>query len=71
MNTGYMCLFELWFTQGIYPVGGLLGHVVVQFLVFKEASILHLWWECILIQPLGRTITFLDDLQFLLSFTFL
>ena len=23
-----MCLFELWFSQGIYPVG-LLGHMVV------------------------------------------
>ena len=39
MNTGYIRLFELWFTQGICPVGGLLGHIVVQFLVLKEASI--------------------------------
>ena len=28
--------FELWFSQGIYPVVGLLGHMVVLFLVFKE-----------------------------------
>ena len=31
---GYMCLFELWFSQGICPVVGLLGHVVVLFLDF-------------------------------------
>ena len=71
VNPGYMCVFELWFIQGIYPVEGLLGHMVVQFLVFKEAPILHCWWECKLIQPLWRTMTFLDDLQFSLSFTFL
>ena len=35
-----MCLFELWFSQGIYPVVGLLGHVVDLFLVFKGISIL-------------------------------
>ena len=29
-----MYLFELWFSQGIWPVVGLLGHVVVLFLVF-------------------------------------
>ena len=29
-----MCLLELWFSQGIYPVVGLLGHMVVLFLVF-------------------------------------
>ena len=26
---GYMCLFELWFSQGICPVVGLLGHMIV------------------------------------------
>ena len=36
---GYMCLFELWFSQGTCPVVGLLGHMVVLFLVFKEISI--------------------------------
>ena len=40
MNTGYTCLLELWFSQGIYSVVGLLGHMVVLFLVFKEISIL-------------------------------
>ena len=34
----YMCLFELWFSQGICPVVGLLSHMVVLFLVFKEIS---------------------------------
>ena len=29
-----MCLFELWFSQGICPVVGLLGHIVVLVLVF-------------------------------------
>ena len=35
-----MCLFELWFSQGICPVVGLLDDMVVTFLVFKEISIL-------------------------------
>ena len=34
MNRGYMCLFELWFSQGTCTVVGLLGHMVVLFLVF-------------------------------------
>ena len=29
-----MCLFELCFSQGVCPVVGLLGHMVVLFLVF-------------------------------------
>ena len=29
-----MTLFELWFSQGICPVVGLLGHMVVLFLIF-------------------------------------
>ena len=29
-----MCLFELWFSLGICPVVGLLGHLVVLVLVF-------------------------------------
>ena len=37
---GYICLLKLWFYQGICPVVGLLGHVVVLFLAFKEISIL-------------------------------
>ena len=33
-----MCLLE-WFSQGICPVVGLLDHMVVLFLIFKEISI--------------------------------
>ena len=36
---GYMCLFQFWFPQGICLGVGLLGHIVVLFLVFKEISI--------------------------------
>ena len=38
-----MTLFELWFSQGIYPVVGLLGHMVVLFLVFLRnlRTVLH------------------------------
>ena len=37
----YMCLFKFWFPQGnqICLGVGLLGHMVVLFLVFKEISI--------------------------------
>ena len=35
-----MCLSQLWFSQGICPVVGLLAHTVVLFLIFKEISIL-------------------------------
>ena len=35
MNTGvHISFFELWFSQGICPVVGLLGRMVVLFLVF-------------------------------------
>ena len=37
---GYMCFFQLCFSQGICPIVGLLGHMAVLFLVFKEISIL-------------------------------
>ena len=30
----YMCVFQFWFPQGIWLVVGLLGHMVVLFLVF-------------------------------------
>ena len=40
VNTGYMCLFQFWFPQGICLGVGLLGHMVVLFLVFKGISIL-------------------------------
>ena len=36
----YMTVFELWFSQGICLVVGLLGHMVVLFSVFKGTSIL-------------------------------
>ena len=34
VNTGICVSFQLWFPQGICPVVGLLGHMVVLFLVF-------------------------------------
>ena len=34
-----MCLFQLWFPQGIWLVVGLLAHIIVLFLVFKGISI--------------------------------
>ena len=37
---GYMCLFQIWCTQGICRVVGLLGHTVVLFLDFKGISTL-------------------------------
>ena len=37
---GYMYLFQFWFPQGICLGVGLLGHMVVLFLVFKGISIL-------------------------------
>ena len=37
---GYMCPFQLWSSQDICPVVGLLGHMVVLLLVFKGISIL-------------------------------
>ena len=37
---GYKCLFQFWFPQGIFLGVGLLGHMVVLFLVFKGISIL-------------------------------
>ena len=37
---GYMHLFQLGFSQGIYPVVGFLSCMLLLFLVFKEISIL-------------------------------
>ena len=37
---GYTCLFELWFSQGICQVVGLLGHMVILSLIFKGISTL-------------------------------
>ena len=38
-----MCLFELWFSLGIHQVVGLLGHMVILFLVFLRNlhTVLH------------------------------
>ena len=36
---GYMCLFQFWFPQGVCLGLGLLGHMVVLFLVFKGIAI--------------------------------
>ena len=36
---GYMCLSQFWFPEGICLGEGLLGHMVVSFLVFQEISI--------------------------------
>ena len=35
----YMCLFQPWFPQGLGLGVGLLGHMLVLFLVFKGISI--------------------------------
>ena len=40
MNTGAHGLLELWFSQSIRPVVGLLGHMVDLFPVFEAISIL-------------------------------
>ena len=40
MNTGAHGLLELWFSQSIHPVVGLLHHTVDLFPVFKGISIL-------------------------------
>ena len=38
---GCMCLFELWFSLGICPVVGLLGHMVILF--FKKTFIFYFY----------------------------
>ena len=40
LTLGYMYLLELWFSQGICPVVGMLCHMVILFLVFEEITIL-------------------------------
>ena len=40
MNIWYMCLFELWFSQDICPVVGLLVHMIDLFPAFKGIFIL-------------------------------
>ena len=46
VNKGYMCHFQFWFPQGICLGVGLLGHIVVLFLVFKGISIPSSVWLC-------------------------
>ena len=41
---GYTYLFQIWFPWGICPVVGLLGHMVVLFLVFKKSSYCSPQW---------------------------
>ena len=40
----YMHLFQLWFSQRMCPVVGLLGYMVVLFLVFKESPYCSPQW---------------------------
>ena len=42
-----MCLLQLWFSQGICPVVGFLGHMVVPFLVFLRNPHIVLHSGCI------------------------
>ena len=39
-NIGAHASLQLWFSQGICPVEGLLDHMVILFLVFKSVSML-------------------------------
>ena len=39
ISNGIMCLFQFWFPQGICLAVGMLGHMVVLFLVFKGITI--------------------------------
>ena len=41
---GCMCLFQFWFPEGICIGVGLLGHMVVLFLVFRRISIPSSMW---------------------------
>ena len=44
-----MCLFELWFSLGIRPVVGLLGHVVALFRSLSLFKYLFIWLRWVLI----------------------
>ena len=59
-----MCLFQLWFPQDICPVVGLLGHMVVLFLVFQRISVLFsIVVESVCIPT--YSVTVIIDIQFL------
>ena len=57
-----MTLFELWFSRGICPVVGLLGHVVVLFLVFVFFLIFYFilfiffWLCCVFVSVRGLSL---------------
>ena len=50
-----MCLFELRFSLGICPVVGLLGHMVILFLVFEGTSILFSIVAVSIYNPINST----------------
>ena len=72
---GYMCLFQFWFPQGIFPVVELLDHMIGLFLVFK--SNLHAvcsprWLYQFAFPPTGKDVPFSPHpLSCLLSVDFL
>ena len=69
MNTGVLHLLEVWFSQGLCPVVGWLGHMVALFLAFKGISIVA---ESIYIPTNSATVfPFLHTLQHLLFVHFL
>ena len=52
---GYMYISKLWFSQGICPVVGFLGHKVGLFLVFQRISILFSIVSVSIYIPTNRT----------------
>ena len=52
MDIGYKCL-GMWYSQGICPVVGLLGHLVDLFLVFKGISIRNYFFSDVIITCLN------------------
>ena len=60
-----MCLFQLWFPQGICLGVGLLGHMVVLYLAFKGISIPSSIVAASIYIPINsaRTILFLHTLS--------
>ena len=69
---GYVCLFQLSFSQGICLAVGLLGHMVVLFLVFKVFSILSSIVAVSIYIATNKTVPFsAHSLQHLLSVDFL
>ena len=73
MNSGYMCLFQFWFPQGVCLGVELLGHMVLLFLVFKGICILSSIVALSIYIPTysARVFPFLHTLQHLLFVDFL